>query len=97
MCAARCALPLRSGCCGSIPVGKVSVNEAECESQLDAAADSGAVSTTQMLPSLVIQMTRSAVASKLRVFWVCFVKKVETRLSKVKSVVWKSWWKTSLF
>lgn len=33
------------------------MNEPKCESELDAAADAGAVSHTQMLPLMVIQMT----------------------------------------
>lgn len=52
-------LALRAGSSGSIPVGKVCVNEPKCESELDAAADTGAVSSTQMLPLMVIQTARA--------------------------------------
>lgn len=47
-------LAVRAG--SSIPVGKVCVNEVKCESVLDAAADTGAVSSTQMRPLMVIEM-----------------------------------------
>lgn len=60
MCAVRTRMcsrfDLRVGSSGSIPVGKVCVNESKCERELDA-ADTGAVSFTQMRALMVFQMT----------------------------------------